>query len=240
MKKYITICTLLFIIFNSNLLFSQQLVIKYDNKYGVIAFNRTDKRPNYSFYYGINYLNKNNDNINGYLVPPILDHISIYGRNGLDLVDFEINNIWYRDNLLSDIVSKLNKILGVPIIDQYNYIKIELDLDIKDPLWTNYWNEIISNNKDLFANKGEFEKSVNYESRINAQKELKRSSFFEFSKKRSDLEASLEAKNEEIKKVLITQSLKKVSFRITDISNYDADNETYSIIIESNSQDTYG
>jgi hypothetical protein len=243
MKKYITICTLLFILFNANLLFSQQLVIKYDNKYGVIAFNRTDKRPNYSFYYGINYLNKNNDNINGYLVPPILDHISIYGRNGLDLVDFEINNIWYRDNLLSDIVSKLNKILGVPIIDQYNYL-IVLDLDIKDPLWTNYWNEIISNNKDLFANKGEFEKSVNYESRINAQKELKRSSFFEFSKKRSDLETSLVAKNEEIKKNLIIkneeikknliiQSIKKVKFRITEISNYDADNESYLLSIAS-------
>ena len=40
MKKYITICTLLFIIFNANLLFSQELIIKYDNKYGVIAFNR--------------------------------------------------------------------------------------------------------------------------------------------------------------------------------------------------------
>ena len=244
MKKYITICTLLFIVFNANLLFSQELIIKYDNKYGVIAFNRIDKRWNYSLYYGINYLNKNIDNINGYLVPPILDHIRLYkSESNVDLVDFEITNKWYRGILLSDIVSELNKILGMPIIEQYYFVKFANDIDKidkKDPLWTNYWNEIISNNKDLFANKGEFEKSVNYESRINAQSELKKSSIFEFSKKRSAIEASAIANKIEIEKSLITQSLKRVNFKITDISNYDADNETYSIIIESNSQDTYG
>jgi hypothetical protein len=243
MKKYITICTLLFILFNANLLFSQELVVKYDNRYGIIAFNRIDKRSSYSLYYGINYLNKNIDNINGYLIPPILDHIRLYKSNSnLDLVDFEITNKWYRGILLSDIVSELNKILGMPIIEHYYFVKFTNDIDkidTKDPLWTNYWNEIISNNKDLFANKGEFEKSVNYESRINAQSELKKSSIFEFYKKRSAIEASAIANKIEIEKSLITQSLKRVNFKITDISNYDADNETYSIIIESNSQDTY-
>jgi hypothetical protein len=189
-------------------------------------------------------LNKNIDNINGYLIPPILDHIRLYKSNSnLDLVDFEITNKWYRGILLSDIVSELNKILGMPIIEHYYFVKFTNDIDkidTKDPLWTNYWNEIISNNKDLFANKGEFEKSVNYESRINAQSELKKSSIFEFYKKRSAIEASAIANKIEIEKSLITQSLKRVNFKITDISNYDADNETYSIIIESNSQDTYG
>ena len=150
MKKYITICTLLFILFNANLLFSQELVVKYDNRYGIIAFNRIDKRSSYSLYYGINYLNKNIDNINGYLIPPILDHIRLYKSNSnLDLVDFEITNKWYRGILLSDIVSELNKILGVSAFDQYYSIILENSTNEDNSLWTNYWGEILSKNKDL-------------------------------------------------------------------------------------------
>ena len=129
MKKFITISTLLFIIFNANLLFSQEVVIKYDNKYSVIAFNRIENRYNYSLYYGINYLNKNidNDNINGYLIPPILDHIRLYkSESNLDLIDFEITNKWYRGILLSDIVSELTKILGMPIIEHYYFINFKI------------------------------------------------------------------------------------------------------------------
>jgi hypothetical protein len=247
MKKYIPYCILLITIF-TNQLQSQDLILKYENKYGIVAFKRNDNRFNYKFYYGICYLNKNATSIAEYFVPPIFDHVTMYVEssninmpgNNLNLIDFEIKEKWYRRVLINSLTSELEKILGMPVFDYYYFINLENDnKNSTYSLWNDYWNKIVSNNKDLFANKGEFEKLANFESRKNLQKELKLNSYVEFRKNITEIELSEKAKKEESKRAIISQSLKRAEFKIKEISDYDAESETFSITITSKDKEVY-
>ena len=221
-----------------NLLFSQKIITKYDDKYGVVAFDRVyENNLNYNSYYGVIMLGVDVNKIEDFLIPPILDHVRIDKINNVYVINFEIDKKWYWDISLSNVKSELYKILGTDVLNYFYYIQFENQFENTDPIWASYWKGIVDNNKDLFAAKGEFEKTISYDTRMQLQKDLRKSSYIEFREKRDELQASLKAQKEELKREQIKESLKRVDLKIRKISNYNADNETYKITIASINED---
>ena len=237
-------------------LLAPDYISDFEDGYAIIGFKKNNDRNNVDKIYGIISLITNIDRKNEYFIPPIFDHVRIYKDGRIKLIDFELNNKWYRNIVFNDLLEEFKKNIGKYPTDYYKEVLIipvqeeerrlfeknfnsNLEIaDKKDNLWINYWNEILANNKDLFIAKGEFEKSTNYQSRINSQIELKKSSFREFFKIRNEIEYALKVKEENNKNELISQSIKKISCRIINIYNYDADNEQYNITIENDDDKT--
>ena len=205
--------------------------------------------------YGIISLNADINKKNEYFIPPIFDHVRIYKEGNLKLIDFELNNKWNRGIIFNNLKEEFKKVTGEYPGDYYKnaivgakeieekknfeekFNSILENADLKDNLWINYWKEILINNKDLFNSKGEYEKSSSYQERVKAQIDLKQSSYREFFKIRSRIEYDLNIKKENEKNLLISQSITKVDCRIIRINDYDADNESFDIMIEIGNND---
>ena len=222
----------------------------FDDGYAVIGFKKNRYYNDVDKFYGIISLNDDINKKNEYFIPPIFDHVRIYKEGNLKLIDFELNNKWNRGINFNDLREEFKKItadypgdfykkaiIGAKEIEENKKFEEKLNsiienADLKDDLWTNYWKEILNNNKALFNSKGEYEKSTSYNERAKAQIELKLSSYREFLKIRNSIENDLRIKKENEKILSISQSIKKVDCRIISINDYDADNESFNATIE--------
>ena len=227
----------------------------FDDGYAIIGFKKNRYNYDLDKFYGIISLNDDINKKNEYFIPPIFDHVRIYKEGNLKLIDFELNNKWNRGINFNDLKEEFKKItadypgdfykkaiIGAKEIEENKKFEEKLNsiienADLKDDLWTNYWKEILINNKDLFNSKGEYEKSTSYQERVKAQIELKLSSYREFLKIRNSIENDLKIKKENEKILSISQSIKKVDCRIISINDYDADNESFNATIEIGNND---
>ena len=227
----------------------------FEDGYAVIGFKINKYDYDLDRLYGIISINTDINQKNEYFIPPIFNHVRIYKEGNVKLIDFELNNKWNRGIFFNNIKEEFKKITGEYPGDYYKHAIIgakEIEekknfeekfnsilenADIKDNLWINYWKEILINNKDLFNSKGEYEKSTSYQERVKAQIDLKQSSYREFFKIRSRIEYDLKIKKENERNLLISQSITKVDCRIIRINDYDADNESFDIMIEIGNND---
>ena len=227
----------------------------YEDGYAIIGFKKNKINYDLDKLYGIISLNADINKKNEYFIPPIFDHVRIYKEGNLKLIDFELNNKWNRGIIFNNLKEEFKKVTGEYPGDYYKnaivgakeieekknfeekFNSILENADLKDNLWINYWKEILINNKDLFNSKGEYEKSSSYQERVKAQIDLKQSSYREFFKIRSRIEYDLNIKKENEKNLLISQSITKVDCRIIRINDYDADNESFDIMIEIGNND---
>ena len=263
MKNYIFIFTFILYIINANLAHSQARLISknstndlstpeyksdFEDGLAVVGFRKNNDKSNVLLY-GIIDLSTDLNKKNEYLIPPVLNHVRFYNDGGIKMVDFEINNKWFKGILASDIKNEFKKVFGKYPADYYiDIVRTDKEeeerklfeknlgsnisnADAKDELWIKFWKEIYINNKDLFLKRGEFEKSNDYEKRLTAQQDLKKNSYVEFFKIRSSMESDLKNKEENIKIAKISESIKRYDFSINMIDNYDADNETFNIEI---------
>jgi hypothetical protein len=160
---------------------------------------------------------------------------SIY-NNDYRLLYYPINDIkGYGDvkngRYLVRLVSDL-KIDDKVKIQENNILKYIREADINDNFWKKYWNDIKTANMELFASKGEFEKTAEYESRLVEQADLKKVSYKEYLTVSENLKNEERIRKETAKNNKIKESLKSVKYSIKSIGNYDADNERFEIRIE--------
>lgn len=153
----------------------------------------------------------------------ILDYISL--STSSSIIKFVFNNKEFETELVN-FESFFKIISGYTQYEYYSKTEIER-ADKQDTLWQSYWLNIYTKNLNLFNKKGEFEKTFEYESRVDLQTKLKRSTYNEFKKNRSELVFKIELEKENSKENTISKSIKPVKYSIYNISDYNADNESF-------------
>lgn len=139
----------------------------------------------------------------------------------------DVKDAYYYVRLVSDL-----KVDDKVKLQDRNILKYIREADINDNFWKKYWNDIVKTNSELFASKGEFEKTADYESRLVQQFDLKKVSFREYLTVSENLKNEERIRKETAKNNKIKESIKPVKYAIKAIGNYDADNEKFEIRIE--------
>ena len=153
----------------------------------------------------------------------ILDYISL--STSSSIIKFVFNNKEFETELVN-FESFFKIISGYTQYEYYSKTEIERS-DKQDTFWQSYWLNMYNKNLNLFKKKGEFEKTFEYESRVDLQTKLKKSTYNEFKKNRSELVFKIELEKENSKENTISKSIKPIKYSIYNISDYNADNESF-------------